>query len=66
MKTLPCLLIVASLTLLPKLAWAQQVDFTGRWVLDEQLSQPMDPILELQGVPWPVRRSRRSRCWIWS
>jgi len=45
--------------LLPGLAWAQptpQVDFSGSWALDEQLSLPMDPIFALQGVPWALRK----------
>ena len=31
-------------------------DFTGHWLLDEGLSDTMDALMTLQGVPWAMRK----------
>lgn len=49
--------LVAILLMLPGLSRAQEVDFSGSWRLDEQLSLSMEPLLELQGVPWALRKA---------
>ncbi len=47
---------VLMLLLLPGLSLAQEADFSGSWRLDEQLSLSMESLLELQGVPWALRK----------
>ena len=42
--------------LLGAAAWAQDVDFSGSWTLNEQLSMSMDPIFALQGIPWAIQK----------
>ncbi|KAL2167382.1 hypothetical protein VTG60DRAFT_1371 [Thermothelomyces hinnuleus] len=32
-------------------------NLNGSWVIDKKLSDSMDPILELQGIPWIVRKA---------
>ncbi|MCO4745896.1 MAG: hypothetical protein KC912_13970 [Proteobacteria bacterium] len=59
MKTLQSWIVAVFLVMFPARSLAQPaplVDFTGGWQLDHQLSLPMDPLLELQGVPWLLRK----------
>ena len=37
-------------------SWAQDANFSGSWVLNEQRSQSMDPIFTLQDIPWAQRK----------
>ncbi|KAL2158314.1 hypothetical protein VTH06DRAFT_4635 [Thermothelomyces fergusii] len=32
-------------------------DLNGSWVMDKKLSDSLDPILELQGIPWIIRKA---------
>jgi len=60
----PVALITLLLLAAPALAEpsepAPEVDFSGSWVLDERLSQPMDPIFALQDMSWAVRKAAAS------
>ncbi|MFT5681273.1 MAG: hypothetical protein ACI8RZ_002179, partial [Myxococcota bacterium] len=60
MKTLQTWIAAMLMAVLPALSQAEEaslVDFTGSWQIDDQLSLSMDPILELQGVSWALRKA---------
>jgi len=42
---------------LSAVTWAQSVNFSGSRVLNPQQSQSMDPIFELQGTSWAIRKA---------
>ncbi|MFT4974713.1 MAG: hypothetical protein ACI8S6_000596 [Myxococcota bacterium] len=60
MKVIRIWLVAVLLLLLPTLSHAQQANFTGRWVIDEQLSLSMDPVFAIQGISWAVRQAAKS------
>lgn len=49
------LLVLGVMASCPAFALAGSPDFSGTWTLSTERSSPMDPILELQDVPWAVR-----------
>jgi len=57
---LVALLLLASPALAGPPEPAPGVDFSGSWVLDDSLSQPMDPIFALQDLSWAVRKAAAS------
>lgn len=49
-------ILTAMLAIAPSIAWADRPDFSGHWVLDADASDPMDPVFQLQGAPWAMRK----------